>query len=74
MTDVGMCGPQHSVIGRDIPSVLKHMTTAVFTRFGVGEGDELMCGALVDIDLEAGRALAIEPIRRPADLSEPPFA
>lgn len=60
ITDVGMCGPYDSIIGRDASCVLKHMTTGMFVSMEVGEGDERLCGALVKIDPSNGRCVHIE--------------
>jgi metallophosphoesterase (TIGR00282 family) len=74
ITDVGMCGPYNSVIGREKRSVVRHMTTGMYAPFGIGEGDEAMCGALVRVDEASGRASSIERIEYRADRQRPPFA
>jgi hypothetical protein len=74
ISDVGMCGPYDSVIGREKESVLRHMTTAMYAPFGIGAGDERLCGALVRIDGGSGRAVHIERLEYRADPSEPPFS
>lgn len=61
-TDVGMCGPYDSVIGRDKSMVVKHMTSALPVQFEVATGDVRICGAAVEVDLETGLALSIERI------------
>jgi metallophosphoesterase (TIGR00282 family) len=73
MTDVGMCGPYDTVIGRDGDSVVKAMTTSLHIPYPMGEGGELLCGALVDIDDATGKATAIERIELAADRGKPPF-
>lgn len=72
-SDVGMCGPWDSCIGRDKRAVVKHMTTAMYVPFDVGEGDEHMCGAVVSIDERRGLATAIESVQYRADRNAPPF-
>ena len=72
-SDVGMCGPWDSCIGRDKHAVVRHMTTAMYVPFDVGEGDERMCGAVVTIDERRGLASAIEPVQYRADRGAPPF-
>ncbi len=62
ITDVGMCGPYDSVIGRDKTCVLKHMTTGMFVSMDVAEGGAAMCGAVVRIDEASGRCLSIQRI------------
>jgi len=73
MSDVGMCGPYASIIGRAPEQVLRHMTTGVHVPFEVGSGGEAMCGAVVRIEESSGRALSIEGVQYPADRSQPPF-
>ena len=65
-TDLGMTGPHDSVIGRNTAAVLKHFTTGVHVPFDMGSGGEAVQGALVEIDLARGRAVAIERIHLPA--------
>jgi hypothetical protein len=50
------------------------MTTAMYAPFGIGAGDERLCGALVRIDGGSGRAVHIERLEYRADPSEPPFS
>ena len=72
-TDLGMCGPWDSCIGRDKRAVVRHMSTAMYVPFDVGEGDERMCGAVVTIDERRGLATAIEPVCYRADRNAEPF-
>jgi calcineurin-like phosphoesterase len=74
ISDIGMCGPYNSIIGREKQSVIRHMTTAMYAPFGIGAGDERMCGALVRIDADSGRALRIDRLEYPADHGRPPFS
>jgi metallophosphoesterase (TIGR00282 family) len=62
ITDVGMCGPYDSVLGRRKERVLKYMTTNMPVPFDVATGDVRMCGLLTEIEPETGRALATERI------------
>jgi len=62
ITDLGMCGPYDSVLGRRKDRVLKHMTTNMPYPFEVATADVRMCGALAEIDQETGRALSMERI------------
>lgn len=59
-TDVGMCGPYDSVIGRDASMVVKHMTSSLPVQFEVATGDVRICGAAVEVDLTSGLASGIE--------------
>jgi 2',3'-cyclic-nucleotide 2'-phosphodiesterase len=62
ISDLGMCGPYDSVLGRRKDRVLKFMTTNMPQPFDVATGDVRLCGALAEIDPETGRAISIERI------------
>jgi len=62
ITDLGMCGPYDSVLGRRKDRVVKHMTTNMPQPFDVATGDVRMCGILVELDPDTGRAISIERI------------
>jgi len=74
ITDVGMCGPYQSVIGRDSQAVIRHMRTGEFVPWGIGTGDERMCGAVVGVDVTTRKARRIERIEYKADPGQKPFA
>jgi len=59
-TDLGMCGPFDSVIGRDAAMVVRHMTTSLPGQFDVASGDVRIGGAVVEINVETGLARRIE--------------
>lgn len=73
ITDVGMCGPYDSIIGRETDAVLRHMTTALHMPYGVAEHGAMMCGAVVRVSESSGRALSIDRIEYRADYASPPF-
>jgi len=62
ISDVGMCGPYDSVLGRRKDRVLKYMTTGMPVPFEVATGDVRLCGLLAEIDPETGRAHSAERI------------
>jgi metallophosphoesterase (TIGR00282 family) len=62
ISDLGMCGPYDSVLGRRKDRVVKFMTTNMPQPFDVATGDVRLCGALAEIDPDTGRALSIERI------------
>jgi hypothetical protein len=74
ITDLGMTGPYDSVIGRIKEAVLKKLRTGVPARFEVAKGDVRACGAVLRVDAETGKALAIERFVVPLAVSgdEPP--
>ena len=70
ISDLGMCGPYDSVLGRRKDRVLKYMTTNMPVPFDVATGDVRLCGAIADIDPDTGRALSIERIEVQGEASE----
>src|SRR5262245_1535683 len=67
ISDLGMCGPYDSVLGRRKDRVLKYMTTNMPHPFDVATGDVRLCGALAEIDPETGKAISIERIEVKGD-------
>ena len=59
LTDVGMCGPDQSVLGRSIESVVWRFRTTMPTRFPIAKGPVRLCGVIVDVDAESGSCLEI---------------
>ena len=72
-TDLGMCGPMTSVLGRSVAPVLAHMTTAMHAPFDVAEGDPRVHGVFIEIDEKSRRATAIESFEEKANINAPPF-
>lgn len=68
LCDAGMCGPAESILGRDINAVLRRFRTAMPTRFPIAKGEVLLCGAIVDIATETGKATKIERFQQRCDL------
>ena len=62
VSDLGMCGPYESVLGRRKDRVLRYMTTGLPHFFEVATGDPRMCGILATVDDVGGNALSIERI------------
>ena len=62
LTDLGMTGSQGGVIGREKEDVLYRFTTGMPNRFEVCSTDVHLQGALLKIDPESGKALAIERV------------
>lgn len=59
LTDAGMCGPDDSILGRNIESVVWRFRSGMPTRFPVAKGPVRLCGVIVDVDLETGGCLEI---------------
>ena len=68
LCDAGMCGPLHSVLGRETGPVVERFLTSTPRRFPVAQGPVGLRGAIVEVDETSGRALAI---RRFAEDLEP---
>jgi len=62
ITDLGMTGPSHSVLGRRVDRVLKRFVTGMPSPFDVANGPSQICGALIEIDTETGKARNIERV------------
>jgi metallophosphoesterase (TIGR00282 family) len=59
LTDAGMCGPENSVLGRNIESVVWRFRASMPTRFPIAAGPVRLCGVIVDVDLETGACTTI---------------
>ena len=60
LTDAGMCGPDESILGRSIESVVWRFKSGMPTRFPIAKGPVRLCGVIVDVDPENGSCLAIK--------------
>lgn len=60
LTDAGMCGPEESILGRSIDSVVWRFKSGMPTRFPIAKGAVRLCGVMVDVDVETGNCLAIK--------------
>ena len=70
MTDLGMTGCYHSVIGMRTETVLPRFLSQRPTRFEAEAGDGMLCGVLLSVDTGSRRCLEIRPVRRGNGLSE----
>jgi 2',3'-cyclic-nucleotide 2'-phosphodiesterase len=62
ISDLGMCGPYDSVLGRRKERVLKYMTTNMPSPFDVATGDVRLCGVLAEIDTATGKTVDIHRV------------
>ena len=60
LSDAGMCGPEESVLGRSIESVVWRFKSGMPTRFPIAKGPVRLCGVMVDVNPENGTCLAIQ--------------
>ncbi|HVT10620.1 MAG TPA: TIGR00282 family metallophosphoesterase [Fimbriimonadaceae bacterium] len=63
ITDVGMCGPIDSVLGMDREIILQRFRTTLPQRFEVQNSPGVICGVVVSVERDTGRATSIERIR-----------
>ena len=64
MTEDGMCGDYHSVIGMDKAEPLRRFVTGMAkTRFSPALGEATLSGLYVETDDATGRALRVQPVR-----------
>ena len=63
LTDLGMCGPYISSIGRDLAPVTKKFVTGMPSRFEVATGPCTMEGAIIEFDMATKMASSIETFR-----------
>ena len=68
ITDVGMTGPHDSVIGTQKEIIIQQFLDRLPVRYEPAAGDIKLCGALIDVDEETGKARRIERLR--IDLEE----
>ena len=60
ISDTGMCGAEYSILGREVPAVLRKFRTGMATRLPVVEnGDIRVDGVCVSFDQNTGRATGI---------------
>lgn len=64
ITDAGMTGPIDSIIGVRKTEVIERFLTSMPQKFEVPDGPVLLCGVVVDIDSDTGRAVSIKRIQR----------
>ncbi|MBI4368582.1 MAG: TIGR00282 family metallophosphoesterase [Candidatus Omnitrophica bacterium] len=62
MTELGMSGPYRSVLGRDIEQVLHKFKTQMPGPMEVASEDVRLSGALIEIEVQTGRAKSIQRI------------
>jgi len=65
ITDAGMTGPHDSVIGMDPQVAIKRFTTSLPEKYRIATSNIRLCGVVVEIDIESGRALKITRINLP---------
>lgn len=65
ITDLGMCGPHESILGRETDAVVRRFITGMPQKFPVARGGVALCGLVVGFDEATGRAGSAERVRLP---------
>jgi metallophosphoesterase (TIGR00282 family) len=63
VTDLGMCGPYVSSIGRDLKHVTKRFVTGMPGRFEVADGPSVLEGAIFEFDPASKVVSSVETVR-----------
>lgn len=63
LTDIGMCGPQDSILGVRTDRVIERFLTQMPTRFDVAKGPVVVQGVEIEVDGATGRASAIRRLQ-----------
>lgn len=63
ITDIGMTGPLHSVIGMKKEQAIDKFLTSMPRRFEVASGPSVFCAVLLELDARLGKAVAFERLR-----------
>jgi len=63
ITDVGMVGPQESILGMNAHESVQKFVTQLPHRFEVAAGAVVLCGIVADVDAQSGRATHIERVQ-----------
>ena len=64
ISDAGMCGPFNSILGRDTQEVIDHMVHRTNTHYTPSEAPSMICGVLIGVNEETGRAESIVRIQK----------
>lgn len=62
ITDLGMTGPEKSVLGIKPEIAVNRFKTGMPSRFETAQGRCFMCGCIIEIDEKTGRALSAESV------------
>lgn len=63
ITDVGMTGPEHSVIGMDISASIKRLETTLPEKYKLAEGNCILNGVVFEIDDITNKVINIKSIQ-----------
>ena len=64
ITDIGMTGPKHSVIGMDVAASVKRFETTLPEKYKIAGGESKLNGVIFHIDDNTNKVINIERIKR----------
>ena len=64
ITDIGMTGPKHSVIGMDVSASIKRFETTLPERYKIANGESMLNGVVFEIDDSINKVTNIKRIKR----------
>ena len=73
ISDLGMTGPWHSVIGTQVETVMPKFTHALPTKFEIGKGDCVYSAAIIDIDEANNKTRSIRRVLIKDETMPPPI-
>ena len=62
ITDLGMTGPKHSVIGIQPRLSIKKFRGGLYSRYQPAEGPCMLCGAVFTVDTDTGRCTGVRQV------------
>ena len=63
ITDAGMTGPAHSVIGMEVNQIIQRFLTSMPAKFETAPGEALLSGVVIEIGDDSGKATGIQRIQ-----------
>lgn len=64
ITDIGMTGPKHSVIGMDVAASVKRFETTLPERYKIAQGECKLNGVIFELDDNTNKVIKIKRIKR----------
>ncbi|MGM9572703.1 MAG: YmdB family metallophosphoesterase, partial [bacterium] len=64
ITDLGMTGSYNSVLGVKKELVIQKFLTNLPVKFEIAKGQEMLCGLVITLDENSGKATSVQRIRR----------
>ena len=62
ISDLGMTGPRRSILGRRVDRAIAKFRSRLYVPLDVAQGEVTMCGAIITVDPERGKALDIQRV------------